>query len=80
MFMRAIAGTREGGRLRARATASGPHAVLAIEHERGAPDPLLAWVGEVVAAAAAEMGGRLEESTAADVGRVALVLPRERPL
>src|ERR671934_105366 len=43
VFMRALAGTREGGRLLARAAASGPDAVLAIEHERGAPDPLLAW-------------------------------------
>jgi signal transduction histidine kinase len=80
VLMRALTGTPEGGRLLARALPSGADAVLAIEHGRGAPDRSLAWMGEVVGAAAAEMGGRLEESTAGDVARVALVLPRERPL
>jgi hypothetical protein len=60
--------------------ASGPDAILTIEHACGEPDRSLAWMGEVVAAAAAELGGRLDESTEGDVARAMLVLPRERPL
>jgi hypothetical protein len=37
-------------------------------------------MGEVIEAAAPELGARLEESSEGDTVRVALVLPKERPL
>jgi signal transduction histidine kinase len=80
LLWRAIAATPQAGRLLARASPAGTEVVLALEHGRGEPDPSLAWVGAVVANAAREMGGRLEESTSGESARVALVLPRERPL
>ena len=42
-------------------------------------DASLAWVGPVVAAGAAAMGGRLEESCREGIVRAALVLPKETP-
>ena len=80
LLWRAVTATPQGGRLLARATASGAEAVLALEHGHGEADPSLAWMGEVIGAAASEMHGRLVESAAGDVVRVVLVLPRERPL
>jgi signal transduction histidine kinase len=80
IFWRAISATPEGGRLVARAVASGSEAVLMIEHAEGPEDPALAWIGEVAAAGAAGMGGRLEESSRDGFVRAALVLPKERPL
>jgi signal transduction histidine kinase len=79
LLWRAVSITPSGGKLGARAVGTAGEAVLALEHTRGAPDAALGWVCGVVAAAAAEMGGRLEESEA-DTVRVALVLPKERPL
>ncbi len=78
LLWRAITATPAGGRLLVRAAPRGDEVVLALEHGRGEADPALAWMGEVVEAAAPQMGGRLEESAAGDVVRVALVLPRER--
>jgi signal transduction histidine kinase len=80
LLWRALNGVPEGGRLLVRAAPAGAEVVLSIEHARGEPDPTLAWVGPVVAAAAHELGGRLEESSGEDPVRVALVLPKERPL
>jgi signal transduction histidine kinase len=76
----AVASTPGGGRLVARASGTADEVVLSVEHTRGAPDPALAWVRGAVSAAAAEMGGRLEESSEGDIERAALSLPRERPL
>jgi signal transduction histidine kinase len=76
----AISGTPSGGRLLARVASTATEAVLSVEHTRGIPDPALGWVLEVVAAAAPAMRGRLEESSEGDTVRVALVLPKERPL
>jgi hypothetical protein len=64
----------------ARASTSGGEAVLALEHGRGAREAGLVWIGPVLEAGAAEMGGRLEDSASGDNVRAALVLPRERPL
>jgi signal transduction histidine kinase len=75
-----LSSTPGGGHLLARATSSAGEAVLSVEHTRGPPDPTLGWVADVVAAAAPEMNGRFEESSEGDTVRVALVLPKERPL
>lgn len=80
LLWRAVTGTAEGGRLVARAATTVSGAVLAVEHTRGNPDPALAWMGEVIEAAVPELGARLEESSEGDTVRVALVLPKERPL
>ena len=76
----AVSGTPSGGRLLARVASTATEAVLSVEHTRGIPDPALGWVLEVVAAAAPAMRGHLEESSEGDTVRVALVLPKERPL
>ncbi len=78
MLWRAVTGTPEGGKLLARAAPVGAEAVLSIEHRQGTLDPSLAWMGPVMAAAAEDMGGKLEETREADVERAALVLPKER--
>lgn len=75
-----VSGTPAGGRLFARAAAMAGEAVISLEHTRGAPEGERAWVREAAAAAAREMGGRLDESPGGDTVRVALVLPKERPL
>jgi signal transduction histidine kinase len=80
LFWCAVTGTPQGGRLVAQAIASGHDAVLSLEHGRGDADPSLAWMRDVIAAASSEMRGKLVESDQGDVVRVALVLPRERPL
>jgi phospho-acceptor domain-containing protein len=80
LFLRGLTSTPEGGRLVARGSAAGGEVVLAVEHGRGPRDPTLAWIGPVLEAGAAEMGGRLEDSASGDNMRAALVLPRERPL
>ena len=79
LLWRSLAGTPEGGRLVARATPSGDEAVLSLEHADHGVSPM-GWLGPVVAAGAAQMGGRLEESRRQGVVRAALVLPKERPL
>jgi len=80
LLWRAIASTPEGGKLLARAFTVQREVTLSIEHGRGEPDPALAWMGPVVAAAVSAMAGRLEESDHEDTVRVALVLPKERAL
>ncbi len=76
----AVSSTPAGGKLVASVAATAREAVLSIEHTLGPPEPALAWVRDVVAEAAAAMGGRLEESSEGDTVRAALVLPKERPL
>lgn len=78
MLWRAITGTAAGGKLVARAVATSDRAEFVLEHTRGADDPSLAPVREVVERAAAELGGALRESSEGDVVRAALVLPKER--
>jgi signal transduction histidine kinase len=80
LLWRGIGATPEGGRLEARAAAGPGEARLVLEHEGGELDPVLAWVGPVVAAGASELGGRLDESTKDGRIRAALILPKERPL
>lgn len=80
LLWRGLGGTPEGGKLTARAAVSGRDVVLAIEHARGAADPALAWIAEVVAAGVRDLGGRLEESGDDGVARTAILLPREEPL
>ena len=76
----AVSNTPAGGQIVAGASGTAEEALLSVEHTRGTPDPALGWVRDVVSAAAPEMGGRLEESSVGDTVRVALVLPKERPL
>jgi len=78
MLWEAVSGTPEGGQLAARASSSSAGAALVVEHSRGPAEALRSWIGEVIAGAAAELGGRLDRSTEGDIERVALVLPRER--
>jgi signal transduction histidine kinase len=80
IFWQAVTWAAPGGRIVARAASSGGEAVLAVEHGHGTPDPTLAWMGAVVADAATAMGGRVEASSTGEMVRVALVLPKERPL
>ncbi len=80
LFWRAVAGTREGGRLTARCAPKDGSVAVALEHTRGVPDVAFAEVFEVVAAAAPEMEGTLEETVEGDTVRVLFALPKERPL
>ena len=80
LLWNAVTSTPTGGKLDVRAAGTISEAILSVEHTRGAPDPALSWVRDVVAAAALEMGGRLEEASEGDNVRAALVLPKERPL
>jgi signal transduction histidine kinase len=77
LFWREVTTTAEGGRFVARAAGAGPEVLLSLEHTRGSPDPASAWMPQVLATAAAAMGGRLEWSDG-DLVRVALSLPKER--
>jgi len=74
----AVSCTGDGGRLLARAFSTPREARLVLEHTRGVGEPGSAELRAVVAAGAAEMGGRLEESSEDDLVRAALVLPKER--
>jgi len=78
MLWRAVNATPEGGRLTARVSASAAGATVVVEHTRVAAGDGTGWTNEVMAAAAAEMGGRLEEIVDGDKQRAVLVLPRER--
>lgn len=80
LLWRALGGTPDGGRVLTQASSSGREVTLSVEHERAAADPSQAWMDEVVAAGARQMGGRLEQTTERDTVRVALMLPKERPL
>lgn len=80
LLWRGLTGTPEGGKLAVRAAVAGGDVVLSIEHARGAPEPALAWIAEVVAAGVRDLGGRFEESSGDGVARAAIVLPREEPL
>jgi len=77
ILWRAVTSTPEGSTLLARAALRGSEAVLSVEHRRGPLDPALVWMAPVIAAAAQEMGGRLDESSEGEMDRVALVLPKE---
>jgi signal transduction histidine kinase len=78
ILWRAVTSTPEGGKLLARAAIRGGEAVLSVEHRRGPLEPALTWMAPVIAAAAREMGGRLDESADGEMDRVALVLPKEQ--
>ncbi|HVI75347.1 MAG TPA: histidine kinase [Anaeromyxobacteraceae bacterium] len=80
LLWRALVGTPEGGRLLTHASIAGGEVTMAIEHGRAWADPSQAWMDGVVAAGAREMGGRLDETSDEDTVRVALTLPKERPL
>lgn len=80
LLWRALTSTPEGGRLLTQATTAGAEVTLAIEHARGSADPALAWMSEVTAAGARQMGGRLEQTSQEDTVRVAFTLPKERTL
>lgn len=80
LVWRALSATPEGGRLLTQVQGASAGVTLAIEHSRGADDPALAWMDEVATAGARDMGGHLAWSSREDTVRVALTLPKERPL
>lgn len=78
LLWRALSATAEGGRMLTQAACAGGEVALAVEHGSGPADPAQAWMDEVAAAGAREMGGRLEETRHEDMVRVVLTLPKER--
>jgi signal transduction histidine kinase len=66
----------QGGRLIVRAAHDGDEASILLEHA-GETDPALAWIAEVAAAAALDMGGRLVRHREGVVERLELRLRRE---
>jgi hypothetical protein len=75
VYGRALAGTPRGGRLTARAVSRGGSAVLELERTPGDPGDGLGYDMDVLAAAAAALGGRLERAPGEGLERVSLVLP-----
>jgi len=73
----ALSATPDGGSLSARVTCGRGEVQVAVEHTRGADGAALAWVGEVLSAAAAELAGHLERAEGEDKVRVVLALPKE---
>jgi signal transduction histidine kinase len=80
LLWRALGATPEGGRLLTHVSSAGGEVTFVVEHGRAEADPDQAWMDEVVAVGAREMGGRLEVKSEADTVRVALTLPKERTL
>lgn len=79
LLWRAVSESAEGGTLAVRLAAPADAEIaVTLERQPAADEADLAWAGEVLAATAAEMGGRLEESRENDVVRVTLSLPKER--
>jgi signal transduction histidine kinase len=76
LFARALGETPDGGRLAARAEASGRSAVVAIEHTPGDLDPDVRYYGEVATAAATALGGSFSAERRSDAVRLSLTLPR----
>ncbi len=77
LFWRALSETPPGGRLAVRAGIEGGHAAVRLERTPGPEVPELAFVTEVVAAAAADLGGRLVISSDETGVRFVLHLPRD---
>ena len=73
---RALAGTREGGRVVARAAIRGGAAVVELDRTPGDPDAALGYDLEVLVSAASALGGRLERGPG-DPGleRLTLTMP-----
>lgn len=76
LVARALAEVPDGGRLAARAEASGRSATVVIEHTLGEPDADLEYYGEVVRAAAKALGGEFSQERRSDGVRLSLALPR----
>jgi signal transduction histidine kinase len=76
LFARALGETPDGGRLAARAEASGRKALVAIEHTPGDPDPDLRYYSDVAVEAARALGGEFSQERRNDAVRLSLVLPR----
>ncbi|HEX9241865.1 MAG TPA: histidine kinase dimerization/phospho-acceptor domain-containing protein [Anaeromyxobacter sp.] len=79
VFGRALAGTPRGGKLSARAAVRNGAAVLEIERTSGDPGDGLGYDMDVLAAAAAALGGRLERTHEREIERMALALPQIAP-
>lgn len=77
LVWRALEEAGEAGRLRLSAAAEGAEVVLAAEFSRRQPNLTPAWIAEAAAGAARALGGRLEETSADGVARLALRLPAE---
>lgn len=76
LFRRALSETPAGGRLVVRSAVEGAEATVRFEGDAGPEVPDLAFVTDVVAAAAAAMGGQLALQAGADGARYVLSLPR----
>ncbi|HUK66125.1 MAG TPA: histidine kinase dimerization/phospho-acceptor domain-containing protein [Anaeromyxobacteraceae bacterium] len=75
-----LSNTPDGGRLATRVGCASGEVYLHLEHTRGPEESSLAFVPEVLRATAADLKGRLERTEDQDTIRVALRLPKERPL
>ena len=76
IFARALAETPDGGRLGARASASGTSVTIGIEHALGDRDPDVGYYTEAAVAGARRLGGALAEERSEGVARITLALPR----
>jgi signal transduction histidine kinase len=76
----ALSATPDGGRIAARASCDAGEVLVVVEHSRGAVEPREAWMGEVLSLAAKDLRGGLERAEDEGTIRVALRLPKERPL
>jgi len=77
LVWRALAEAPEGGVVRLRAAAEGTEVVMAVERTAAGGERAAGWVSEVAAAAAAALGGRLEETQGSGMARAQLRLPGE---
>ncbi len=77
LFWKALSETPAGGRLAVRAAVEGGQVFVRLEHTPGPEAPELAFVTDVVAASAADMGGRLVISSDETGARQVLRLPRD---
>jgi signal transduction histidine kinase len=77
LFWRALSETPPGGRLAVRAALEGGQVVVRLEHTPGPEAPELAFVTEVVASSAADLGGRLVSSSDETGARFLLRLPKD---
>jgi len=76
LFSRAMSETPEGGRMTVRAATEAEHAVVALEHSAGDPDPETGYYTDVVAAAADALGGALAVQRKGGTVGLTLYLPR----
>jgi signal transduction histidine kinase len=77
LVWRALEEAGEAGAVRLSAAAEGGEVALGLAYARAAPERAPAWMGEAAAAAARDLGGRLDETEAAGTARIWLRFPAE---